>query len=162
MTTMNTNPPATYASSQVSAALGTMYGLLDAAADTSDIGDFGTATRAALRMLGDGPYTYEQVSQALNAAADVMDPMENGAMEYSDTLFIKNVLNLAVNVAGHVLAHPDSTLDDAIAAAWTDLDDDELSFAVLDELPEGTPVPERGTPERDAMIVATVLGWVDE
>ena len=156
-----TTTTATWTRPQVSHALSTMLGMLEDVADTSDISSFYDATRAALAMLGDGPYTYEQVSQALNAAADTIDPMENGAMEYSATLLTKNVLNLAVNVAGHVLQHPEDDLDQAIATAWMDLADEDLSYAVTDVWPEDKPLPARGTPERDAMIVETVLGWLE-
>ena len=96
------------------------------------------------------------MSAALNNAANDLD--EAIGYESSDTIWAQDVRNLAVSTALHLLGHPQATLAEVIADQYAELDD--LSFTVLDALPGGASEPARGTPERDAAIVATVLEWV--
>lgn len=142
-----------YTRVQVTAALGRAHGLLDAVTST---GPVDLLTVRTWQRLGTGPFTREQVSGALNYVADALD--DAAAYETSSTIWAQDVRNLAVNTALYLLDHPQGSLAEAIAASWSDLDN--LSCTVLDALPEGAPEPARGTPERDAAIVATVLEWV--
>jgi hypothetical protein len=150
----------TYTRAQVTTALGTAHGMIDAVTDTAILEHLAVATWAQLSGLGDGPFTREQVTGALNTAADLIHErtLARQGYENEDTIRADDVLNLAVNVTGYLLDHPQGSLDEAIAASWAGLDD--LSYTVLDALPEGAPEPAKGTPERDAAIVATVLEWV--
>lgn len=66
-------------------------------------------------------YTGEQVSAALNRAAD--DILE--AIEYSET-GKRDVANLVVNAGVHYLSHPEATLDEAIIANYDGVDPAEV------------------------------------
>jgi hypothetical protein len=146
----------TYTRAQVTTALGTAHGMIDAVTDATVLEYLAAATWAQLSGLGDGPFTREQVTGALNNAADLVHErvLAGQGYENEDTIRADDTVNIAVNVVGYLLDHPQGSLAEAVAASWADLDD--LSYA----LPEGAPEPAKGTPERDAAIVATVLGWV--
>jgi len=147
----------TYTRAQVTTALGTAHGMIDTVADTAVLGFLAVATWAQLSGLGNGPFTREQVTGALNNAADLVHErtLAGQGGENEDTIRADDTVNIAVNVAGYLLDHPQGSLAEAIADSWADLDN--LSYTAL---PEGAPEPAKGTPERDAAIVATVLGWV--
>ena len=145
----------TYTRAQAAAALETAHNMLDNIADADVVGYLAADT---IRSIGPEPFTHERFSLAVNRAASQLDVLQQGGYENSSSLFRQNMLNLGVNVASYLLDHPGGTLDEAIADSWADLD--ELSFTELDKLPEGAPEPAKGTPERAAIIVATVLEWV--
>lgn len=142
-----------YTRAQVTTALGTAHGLLDAVTST---GPVDLLTVRTWQRLGTGPFTREEISGALNYVANALD--DAAAYETSSTIWAQDVRNLAVNTALYLLDHPQGSLAEAIADGWADLDD--LSYTVLDALPEGAPEPAKGTPERDAAIVTTVLEWI--
>lgn len=150
---MNDTTTATYTRAQVTTAFGTMLGQLNEVTETSPADQLTTGTWA---RLGSGPFTYDEVMAALNNVANDLD--EAARYENSGTIWRQDVRNLAVSTALHLLEHPGATLAEAIAAQYADLDD--LSYTVLDALPEDADEPVRGTPEHDAAIVATVLEWV--
>ena len=79
---------------------------------------------ATLNRLGDGPgYTRKAFTDALNEAANALDPMqEEGAYENSYTIWVQDALNLAVNAVGHVLDHPSASLRAVIEASYEDND----------------------------------------
>jgi hypothetical protein len=106
----------TYTRAQVTAALGTMHSQLDEVTDTSIVDHL---TTGIWRRLGSGPFTSEQVQQALNDEANELDPMQaENVYENSDTIRTQDVLNLAVNTALHLLDHPDDGLRAAITAQY--------------------------------------------
>lgn len=79
--------------------------------------------------------------------------------ETSETIWTDSVLDLAVNAAGYQLAHPGADLEDAIAAAWADLGAGISWPEEYDGTPEDE-LPAKGTPEYNAAVVSTVLGWI--
>jgi hypothetical protein len=148
----------TYTRAQVTTALGTAHGMIDTVADTAVLEHLAVATWTQLYAAGViGAFTREQVTGALNNAADLVHErtLAGQGGENEDTIRADDTVNIAVNVAGYLLDHPQGSLAEAIADSWADLDN--LSYTAL---PEGAPEPAKGTPERDAAIVATVLGWV--
>lgn len=64
-----------------------------------------------------GPVTREQVTTALNSAANAAAPDEDQA-ETAGTVWQQDVLNLAINAAGYLLDHPDADLDEIIPASY--------------------------------------------
>ncbi len=69
-------------------------------------------------------YTREQVSAALNAAANLLD--DQAGYESSETIRDQDRANLLVNAAGHLLDHPGASLDDVILANYKlDLGEDD-------------------------------------
>jgi hypothetical protein len=143
-------PDPVYTREQVSTAFEATMGLLEGVTDASPAS--GLITRTWRYLRGDGPFTREQVTGALNRVANKLD--DAVSYESSEIIWEQDVRNLAVNTAGYVLDHPDATLAEAIATGYREID---LDFG---NLPEDATEPEPGTPEHDAAIVATVLGWV--
>ena len=100
-------------------------------------------------------YTRDQVLAVVNRAADLAAEVGNpSGEEYSGSIRDTSLLDLAVNLVSYLVDHPKATLDEAIAATYTDvqpefydLDEDELK-------------PEPGSPEHNAAIVETVKGWL--
>lgn len=114
----------TYTRAQVTAALGTAHGQLDAVTDTSLVDHL---TTGVWRRLGSGPFAAGQVLAAFSDEASELDPMRaEGVDETSDTIFAQDVLNLAVNTAAYLLDHPDATLREAIAAQYEHSTVDEV------------------------------------
>lgn len=99
-------------------------------------------------------YTKEQVSAALNAAADLARELVNPEdTESSETILADDTLNLAVNLAGYLLDHPDASTDEAIVASYTDVVISEY------DLPDGEAVPERGGARWNELVVSQVRSW---
>lgn len=144
----------TYTRNQVNLALGTMHGQLDEVTDTSIVGYL---TAGTLHRIGKGPFTREQVTKAINAEANELDPQgKPGVFETSDTIRTQDVINLAVSTALHLLDHPHASLEQAIAAEYehSGIEPD------FDDLPGDAPEPEEGSPEFLAGIVKVVKSWV--
>jgi len=128
----------TYTREQVAGAVSTAHGQLDEVTSTAPADAVTVLTWA---LLGNGPFTYDQVMTALNEAANALDEVP---YEDSDTIWEQDVRNLFVNTVLHQLAHPGASLADAIAAGYArDVD-------VFPDEPS----------ERDEAVVETVLGWV--
>lgn len=97
-------------------------------------------------------YTREQVSAAVNGAADILpDP----GYESEETIARDDTVNLVVNAALYLLDHPGADADEVIAAQYTDVDLHE------DDLDEDEEMPERGSARWNELVVARVLGWVE-
>jgi hypothetical protein len=97
-------------------------------------------------------FTFEQVLGVLNAAAD-----DNGGdsdrweYETSDTIWVQDTVNLAVNTASYLLDHPGAGFDEIIPAQYEFTEPDFYDYDV---------VPEKGSPEWNEAVARTVLGWV--
>lgn len=153
----------TYTRQQVITALRKGVDLVAHAANAGDSEDdpYGAIldqlTPATEKRLGSvsGPYTRKAFTDALNAAANALDPMEDpDVCETSDTIWAQDVLNLAVNAAGHVLNHPDADLHDVIAAQYAEID------VYFDDLDEGQPEPPKGSDDWNEALYQTVTGWI--
>ena len=88
----------------------------------------GPGHETAPARLDAGVYIREQLSAALNTAANLIGDMLNPeGIETSDTIYDTSVLDLPVNVTAQLLDHPDwqhdgdGGLGRAIAAAYTDV-----------------------------------------
>lgn len=142
----------TYTRDKVYAALKRGYDLVDTIADSTELDKFHQAT---LSELPDGAVlTLADVSTALNRAADELTDFD---YETSDSIWITDVINLAVNAVGHVLEHPDADLYGVIIDAHAGT---ELAVDAWDHLPEGAPEPAKGTEEYNDALYATVTGWI--
>lgn len=142
----------TYTRDQVSAALHAGTDLVDTIADATELPALIDAT---LGSLGTGPFTRDEVTDALNDAANRITEEENpDGGETSNTIWTDDVLNLAVNAVGHVLDHPGASLFDVIAAAHADT---ELSASEEDDLPEGTV---KGSEAWNEALYRTVTWWI--
>jgi hypothetical protein len=100
------------------------------------------------------PYTIQEISAVLNAAADRLSDAD---YENSDTIYKQDACNLMVNVTGWLLEHPDAgmnALEEAIADSYADIEPD------FSELPDGAEEPAKGSPEWDAAVMETVAGWL--
>ena len=153
---MTGTEPAAYTRKQIRTALLRGTDLVDDIANASAL--LGKLERTTTRLLGSGKsFTYAEVSDALNKAADKLDVLQHDGWETGDTLWAQNVLNLAVNAVGHLLDHPDADLRDVIAEAHKDT---ELDVGAFDDLDENTPEPEPGSKAWNDALYKTVTGWI--
>lgn len=98
-------------------------------------------------------YTREEVSAALNEAADML--ADEHHYESSETIAADDAANLLVSTALHLLDHPGASLDEAIAAQYgneIEIDDGDMD--------DGEGVPEKGSPRWNQLVVARVKGWI--
>jgi hypothetical protein len=149
----------TYTGAQLIAALNTTMQRVYEAAGDPGVDDVFYPFQDEVR-LGIDPaasYTTDDFSAVLNRVADMWADAHDG--ESSNTIWQDTVVNLIVNIAGHLLEHPDASLDEIIAHAWADLDDINWPEQ-YDDVPSDDQLPAKGTPEHNAAIVATVIGWV--
>lgn len=147
----------TYSGDQLMAALRTTeQHIYQAAGDNGVDGPYHDLIGVMPFILPAKTYTLAEFSTMLNDAANELDDEADG--ENSETIWKQDVRNIAVNCAGYLLEHPDASLDEVIAHAWADLDYVEWPEE-YDNTPEDQ-LPAEGTPERNAAIVTTVLGWV--
>lgn len=101
---------------------------------------------------GPGHYTREEVSAAVNGAADMLPEHE---YETEETIAQDDTANFVVSAAMYLLDHPNADVNEVIAAEYTDVVIDE------DDVDEGEEVPEQGSPRWNELVVARVLGWVE-
>lgn len=107
-----------------------------------------------------GLYDRKRVEAALSTAADAVRELLNPEdTENSDTIMADDTLNLMVNAAVYLLDHPDADIDDVIAAQYTDVTLDDYDFEGI--VPEGTPVPEKGSQEWNKAVARKVRGWFE-
>lgn len=112
----------TYTRDQVNDAIATALGQLTEVTSTGPVNAVVSLTWSLLDRTGPGPYTYEQVSAAMNDAANALD--DGAGYEYSRSIREQDIRNLAVNVIGHQLTHPGASLADAIEECYgTDPDE---------------------------------------
>jgi hypothetical protein len=108
------------------------------------------------RLRPSGPYTRKAFTDALNAAANALDPMEDPDIyETSDTIWAQDVLNLAVNAAGHVLDHPDADLFAVVIEAHKDTDVPPFVFEDDDDKN-----PAKGSAAWNSALYTMVMGWI--
>jgi hypothetical protein len=82
-------------------------------------------SRARTLLAAPGPFTCEDVTIALNEAADDAKEIYNPeGWETSGTIIADSIGDLIVNLAGGWLSDPDCDIDDVIARQWHDLDPD--------------------------------------
>jgi hypothetical protein len=157
MTDMTPGTPATYTGTQLRTALATTEQRIHQAAGDDGVDDVFSPVRDCLVIDGNAAYTREDFSAMLNEQADIIADAHDG--ESSETIWEDTVANLVVNAASYLLEHPGAELDEIITHAWADLDGDIDWPEEYDSTPDDQ-LPAKGTPEHDAAIVATVLGWV--
>ena len=121
-------------------------------------------------------YTREQVMNALNEAASKVSATTSG--ESNRTVRDDDRANLLVNATGYLLDHPGGTLEDAIRASYSDMDNlcswcEYNVYQVADGVWERVGMPDATQQERrycseseDGLhsgddVVETVLGWVE-
>jgi hypothetical protein len=86
--------------------------------------DWGHWQVGGVQITGPGPgvFTYAQVSAALNDGVGLIGGLLNpDGVETGDTIRDASILDLAVNVTAHLLGNPGATLDEAIAACYTNV-----------------------------------------
>lgn len=133
-----------YTRDQVYAALKRGYDLVDAIADSTELAEF---YQAALAGLPDGPeLTPADVGAVLNRVAGELTEFD---CETSDTIWITDVINLAVNAIGYVLEHPAADLYDVIIDAHAGTEPNHP--------PEGSV---KGDTAWNDALYATVTGWI--
>jgi hypothetical protein len=159
-----TDPSITYTRGQVTIAMGAAHGMLDEVTDTGPLDQMAVDVWASLSALGGDPFTREQVTGALNGAANELD--DEPDYENSDTIFAQDVRNLAVNLVSYLLDHPDASLAEVIVAGYgtdpaaggvqlyaSDMGDEAAAWDAKADA-------QRGTPEYGEAIVSKVLGWI--
>jgi hypothetical protein len=100
---------------------------------------------------GPGHYTREQVSAAVNGAADLLPEHD---YEDTGTIAQDDAVNLVVNAALYLLDHPGASVDEVIAAQYA-------SVEIYDEdLDDGEGIPEKGSPRWNELVTAKVLRWL--
>ena len=115
------------------------------------LGNAGFTVEDALSP-GGRTYSLEDVSRALNAAADELSEHE---YESEATIAQDDAVNLLVSAALHLLEHPGDGLDDVIIAQYADVEIGDW------ELQDGEEMPERGSERWNELLVAKVRGWIE-
>lgn len=100
-------------------------------------------------------FTREQVSAAVNGAADLLPEPE---YENEDSIRRDDVINLMVNGALYLLSHPGADVEEVIAASYGSGPD--AAGYVEDGLEEGEEMPEEGSERWNELVTEHVLGWV--
>lgn len=96
-------------------------------------------------------YTREQVSAAVNGAADLLPEHD---YEDGGTIAQDDAVNFVVNAALYLLDHPGADADEVIAAQYTDVRLHE------EDLDEGEGMPEKGSARWSQLVAARVKGWL--
>lgn len=97
-------------------------------------------------------YTRQQVSDAVNGAADLLPEHE---YECEASIAQDDTANFIVNAALYLLDHPGADADEVIAAQYTDIVIRE------DDMDEGEEVPEKGSPRWNELVAERVRGWLE-
>jgi hypothetical protein len=118
-----TETTTTYTRAQLSQVIGLVLGQMEQVTDTGPADTVVSLAWALLdRSAPEGPYTRDQVSAALNDAANACD--DGAGYEDSHTIWQQDVRNLAVNAIGYQLDHPGTSLRNAIEENYgTDADE---------------------------------------
>ena len=147
-----TQPKPAYTREQVQTALARGIDLVDAITDAVVLARLELLT---ISTLGDGQvFTYTEVSNTLNAAANQLEASENpDGGETSETIWTQDVLNLAVNAVEHMLDHPGADLYAVIAESY------KYTEPVF-YLNEGQPAPPKSSEAWNDALYETVTGWI--
>lgn len=107
-----------------------VFSLPDAILETLGIQQRDSITTQELEPVDttENTYTYDQVHEAVNRAANAI----NELLPWDETLH--DIVNLTANVTLHRLEHPDATLDQAIRDNYTAEIDDPSVDDVVDEV----------------------------
>lgn len=131
-----------------------------------DIGPTVTTIMTATDGTPELTYTRDQVTTAINAAADLTGELMNpDGYESSDSIRSDDAMNMVVNLAGTLLDKPDATVEDVILDNWGS-ESEDFENAGVEEAPtdeDGHPRDHTEAEQRavDEAQIERIRGWFE-